>query len=487
MSLKKQATKGFIWVAIERFGQLFLQGVLFVILARLLSPEDFGLIAMLTIFFAISQSFIDSGMGQALIREKHISDEDRSTVFWSNMLLSVLFYIILFFSAPFIASFYEQPQLIALTRVMGLSVIFFGVTIVQRSELTQKLNFKAQAYATLPAFVIAGITSVILAFQGFGVWALVAQYLLISAFSSMILWLMQPGKILFIWNRSSHNRLFGFGYKLLLSGLLNTIYTHAYKLVIGKLFAASVLGFYTQAQKMRDIITHGLMNVISKVSYPLLSKAGEDTKRLKNIYQQLIRGSSFIVFPSILLLMILAKPIVLYVLGKQWLPSVAILQIICTHGILYHLHAINLNALKVLGRSDLFLKLEIIKKINITVAIIIGIPFGIYGLLIGQVISSYIALFINSYYTVKFLKYSYIQQGKDILGVLTLSVPMVVFVFTFQWFIGINSLGMLALCGMLAGLCYLITNIAYRTPTSILVFDTISPYLSKRIKKALHI
>jgi len=487
MSLKSQATAGFFWVAIERFGQLFLQAILFVVLARLLTPQDFGLIAMLMIFFAVSQSFIDSGMGQALIREKEITDQDRSTVFWFNMLLSILFYIFLFVAAPYIAVFYKQPQLISLTRVMGLSIVFYGITVVQRAELTQKLNFKTQAYATLPAFAIAGCISIILASTGFGVWSLVAQYLLLAAGSSIFLWLMRPMKILLKWNRDSFARLFGFGYKLLLSGLLNTLFAHIHKLVIGKLFSASVLGFYTQAQKMRDIITHGLMSVIDKVSYPLLSKTGGEVDRLKQNYRKMIKASSFIVFPSILLLMLLAKPIMMHVLGEKWLPAAPYLQIICTHGLLYHLHAINLNVLKVLGRSDLFLKLELIKKVNIALAIIIGIPFGIYGILIGQVISSYFALFINSFYTVKLLKYTYAQQGKDVLDVLLLSIPMTVYVIGFQYFFNIDSIVILIICITSAGILYLATNLVIKSTTSLLLLDLAQPYLPQSLKNKLHI
>lgn len=486
MSLKKQAAKGFLWVAVERFGQILLQAILLVVLARLLTPADFGMSAMLTIFFAIAQSFIDSGMGQALIREAHISDEDRSTVFWSNLALSVFFYVVLFIAAPYIATFYELPQLVSMTRVMGLSVIFFGVTIVQRSELTQQLNFKTQAKATLPAFAIAGTTSIILAYLGYGVWALVAQYLLLAACSSFFLWFWSPSRILFVWSKASFNRLFGFGSKLLLSGMLDTVYKNVYKLIIGKLFSASILGFYTQAQKMRDIITHGLMSVISKVSYPLLSKAGGDVQKLKHSYRQMIKASSFVVFPSLILLMLMAEPIVHYVLGEQWLPTVPFLQLICIHGVLYHLHAINLNALKVLGRSDLFLKLEIIKKANTTIAIVISIPFGIYGLLIGQIITSYIALFINSYYTVKLLKYSYFSQGKDVLGVLLLSVPMALFIFLLMRIVSIDSFFMLVVGVVLAGLVYIATNMVYRTQTAMLIFDTARTLLVNKNKKTLH-
>lgn len=487
MSLKAQASKGVLWVAVERFGQQILQAVIFIILARLLTPEDFGLIAMLMIFFAISQSFIDSGLGQALIREKEITDQDRSTVFWFNLLLSVVFYGLLYLAAPGIAEFYDRPELVNLTRVMGLAVIFFGVAIVQRSEMTQQLEFKKQAYAQIPAVLIAGSVSITMAYLDYGVWSLVAQYLLVAACSSIALWLLQPTNIRMHFDKKSFLNLFGFGYKLLLSGLLNTTFQHIYKLVIGKFFTAATLGFYTQAQKLQTMASKNLSMIIQKVTYPLLSKTADDPIRLKRGYRQVIQSSSFVIFPGMLLLILLAEPIMEFILGKQWLEAAPFLRIICLSGILYHLHAINLNILKVLGRSDLFLKLEIIKKVNVVIAIIIGIQFGIYGLLIGQVISSYVALFINTWYTSKFLGYSLIEQLEDVLKVLILSIPLVLIVGLFQLLVPISSLLMLIIVLIFSGFIYLSSNLIYRTNVMEVFLNILAPYLPKKIKSLLQI
>jgi O-antigen/teichoic acid export membrane protein len=487
MSLKKEAAKGFAWVAVEYVGQQVLQAVLFIVLARLLTPEDFGLTAMLMVFFSVSQSFIDSGMGQALIRQKEITDQDRATVFWFNLLLSVLFYLLLFFTAPYIASFYKEPKLTELTRVMGLAVIFFGIGIVQRSELTQQLQFKKQAYAQIPAMLISGVISVLMAFLGYGVWALVSQYLLLALLSSIFLWILKPSKILFAWNKDSFSRLFGFGYKLLLSGLLNTVFSNVYKLVIGKFFMAATLGFYVQAKKMQELASNSLIGVIQKVTYPLLAKAGTNPERLKRGYRMVIQSSSFVIFPCLILLILLGEPVILYVLGEKWLPSVPFLQLVCISGMLLHLHAINLNVLKVLGRSDLFLKLEIIKKINITIAVIIGLQYGIYGLLISQVISSYVALFINSYYTVKFLDYSYREQGADVLKVLLLSVPMAAAVLLLQQVFSVSSLLVLLIYIFIAGFIYLAGALLFRTSVSAMIFDVLNPYLPRKIKNIFHL
>jgi len=480
MSLKKEASVGILWVIVERFGQQILQIVIFIILARLLTPEDFGLIGMLLIFLAIGQSFIDSGMGQALIREKKITDQDRSTVFWFNLLLSISFYGLLFVSAPYVAKFYEQAELLNITRVMGLVVIFFGIAVVQRSEMTQKLQFKKQAYAQLPSVIIAGLVSITMAYLNYGVWSLVAQSLIGAACSSIALWVIQPATIRFQFDKESFSRLFGFGYKLLLSGLLETTYQHIYKLVIGKYYSASTLGFYIQANKIQELASKNLVAIIQKVTYPLLSKASDNCDRLKRGYRQIIQSSSFVIFPAMLLLMVFAEPIMVYILGEQWTPAAPYLQIICASGILYHLHAINLNILKVLGRSDLFLKLEIFKKTNTTIAILVGLEFGIYGLLIGQVISSYIALFINTWYTSKFLDYKILEQGVDVFKVFILSIPMVTIMATLMFFLPIWSIFSLFAYLFLACLIYIGSNLLFQTEIIGIIIVLVSPILPKK-------
>ncbi|WP_409029142.1 lipopolysaccharide biosynthesis protein [Gracilimonas sediminicola] len=487
MSLKAEASKGVLWVAVERFGQQILQAVIFIILARLLTPEDFGLIAMLMIFFAIAQSFIDSGMGQALIREKEITDQDRSTVFWFNLLLSVAFYGLLYIGAPWIAEFYSRPELVDLTRVMGLAVIFFGVAIVQRSEMTQQLEFKKQAYAQVPAVVIAGIVSITMAYMDFGVWSLVAQYLLVAACSSIALWILQPANIRFYFYRDSFFRLFGFGYKLLFSGLIDTIFKHIYKLIIGKFFVASTLGFYTQAKKIQDLASRNVVGIIQKVSYPLLVKVSDDEERLKKNYRNVLQLSSFVIFPLMLVIILFAEPLLVYVLGEKWASATPFLMILCLSGLLYHIHAINLNILMVINRSDLILKLEFIKKINVSIAIIIGLKFGIYGLLAGQVVSSYVALFINTWYTARFLDYSISEQCSDVLKVLVLSIPMITVLIILSYFYPVHSLFMLIGYLLLSGIVYIVGNLLYRTEIVNLVLEMAAPFLPKKIKTILDV
>lgn len=466
MSLKAEASKGVLWVAVERFGQQILQAVIFIILARLLTPEDFGLIAMLMIFFAIAQSFIDSGMGQALIREKEITDQDRSTVFWFNLLLSVAFYGLLYVCAPWIAEFYDRPELVDLTRVMGLAVIFFGVAIVQRSEMTQQLEFKKQAYAQVPAVFIAGIVSITMAYMDFGVWSLVAQYLLVAACSSIALWILQPANIRFHFDKESFTRLFGFGYKLLLSGLLVTIYNHIYKLVIGKFFTASALGFYTQAKKLQEMLSNQVVSVIQKITYPLLSKARDDLDRLKRGYRDVMLITNNIIIPLMIVLFFLAEPIFRLILGEQWVDAAPFLRILCLSGLIYHVHSINLNLLKVLGKSELVLRLAIFKKIVTTTAIVIGLNYGIMGLLYAQVASSYINLGLNTYYTNSLIDYSYFDQLKDIFVVLIQHIPMILMLSLSIIYLNISTILMLIGILALTGIVYLFSNLLIKTDST---------------------
>lgn len=487
MSLKIKARKGVFWVAVERFGQQLIQIVIFIVLARLLSPKEFGLVAMIMIVFEISQIFIESGMGQALIREKEIVDKDRYTVFWFNFLAAGLFYAIIFLVAPLVSRFYDEPALTMLIRVMALAVFASGLSILQRAEMTQRMEFRKQAFAQLPAVAIAGVVSISMAFIGAGVWALVAQFMLVTILSSIMLWVLNPIKIKLAFDKSSFVRLFGFGYKLLISGLIDTIYQNIYKLVIGKSFAASTLGLYTQASKIKDLASNNLISIIQKVTYPLMVERHENPVELKRAYKNIVRLSSFVIIPLMLTLIILAGPIMEFILGPQWLEGAPFLQLICIGGVLYHLHAINLNLLKVYGRSDLFLKLEVLKKGNVTLAIFIGIQFGIYGLLIGQVIASYIALFINTYYTAKFLNYPLLEQTFDVVKVAWSSVPMVCFLVLATQFYPINSLLMLMLYLGVSVLVYLISNLVIKSQTSKQVFDLLDPYLPKYFKSIFHI
>lgn len=468
MGLKQKAVGSALWVAFERFSQKGLNAVVFIILARVLEPSDFGLIGMIVIFFTVSQSLVDSGMGQALIRKKVITDLDRSMVFWYNIGFSAMLYVVLFASAPSIASFYDSPQLVSLIRVMGLSLFIFGVTVVQRAELTQQLAFKKMAFAQVPAIIVSGLVSVGMAFSGFGVWSLVTQSLLHTALQSLVLWIQYPRGIRFVWSKSSFDEMFGFGLRLSISSILNSVFNDINKLVIGKFFSADALGFYTQSSKMQDLTTRNFVTIIQRVTYPLLSKADSTTEKLKAGYRQVLLFTSYAVYPMSLTLIILADPIVHLLLGSKWATVATVLQITGISGLAFHIHAINLNVLKVLGRTDLHLKLEVIKKLVLVSSIVIGLQFGFEGLLWAQVGSSMIGLVINTWYTRKLLDYGIEEQLKDIFFVFLHLAPTVLVYSVWVWYSPIETWFGLVSVIALGFLAYLGITIFIKTETTTL-------------------
>jgi O-antigen/teichoic acid export membrane protein len=308
-----------------------------------------------------------------------------------------------------------------------------------------------------------GLVAISLAYLDYGVWALAVKYVLSTLITTMALWVMNPWRPTHFIVPESFKRLFGFGSKLFVSGLLNTVFNNIYKVVIGKVFSASILGYYTQAQLYVKQVTQGAVGTLQKVTYPILSKTKGDEQRLKQAYRKIILASSFVIFPATIGLALVAEPMILTLVGEKWLPAAPFLQLLCVSGALHHLHSINLNVLKVVGRSDLFLKLEIIKKVNITVAIIIGLQFGIWGLLIAKVISSYIALYINMYYTKSFIDYPQLEQFKDLVPVILHTLPMAGIVFLIIQFVELPQYLILTTGILLGAVTYMATTILFKS------------------------
>lgn len=415
-----------------------MQFVVGIILARILSPREFGLIGMLTIFIAISQSFIDSGFSSALIRKKKCTQTDYSTIFYFNLVIGVLFYFILFIAAGAISSFFKEPQLKLLLQVLGFGVLLNAIGLIQRTILTKEINFKLQTKTSLVASIGSGAIAITMAFLNYGVWSLVALTLTRFGLTSLFLWIWAKWKPLWVFSKDSFKELFAFGSKLLLSGLISTTFRNIYFLIIGKYFSAIELGYYTRADQFKALPSQNLTAIISRVSFPVLSRIQDDVPKLKATYQKIIRSTMFVTFILMLGMAAVAKPMVLTLIGAKWLPAVIYLQMLCFVGMFYPLHALNLNMLQVQGRSDLFLKLEIIKRILAVPTIIIGIIFGIKIMILGMMANTMIAYYLNSYWSGKMLGYSFLQQVKDILPSLAIAAIMSASVFSLN-FIGINS------------------------------------------------
>jgi teichuronic acid exporter len=436
-TLKQKALKGILWSSTERFSAQSVQFILGILLARLLIPSDYGLIGMLAIFLAISQTFIDSGFGSALIQKKGRDNLDYSTTFYFNLVVALLCYGLLFFLAPLIAKFYNQPLLRSLTRITGLTIIINALAVVQRTKFTANIDFKTQTITSLSAISVSGVLGIAMAYQGFGVWALVAQNLTKSCINTLLLWIISKWVPVYGFSFNRFKRLFTFGSKLLAAGLLDTTFRNIYLIVIGKFFSVQNLGYYTRAQQFKDFSSTNITEIIQRVTFPVLSEVQDDEKRLKEGYRKIIKLSCLVIFPVMMGLAALSEPLIRIILTEKWIGSAWMLKLLCFAGMWYPIHALNLNILNVKGRSDLFLKLSIIKKTIVSVVLVTSLPFGIKGLIIGQIVSSWLALFINCYYSRCLIEYTFLQQFKDIFAILIFSFVLFI---TLTYLTGLFSL-----------------------------------------------
>lgn len=423
-SLKNKTVKGIVWSSVERFSVQGIQFLVMIVMARLLTPKDYGLVGMVAIFIAVAQSLVDSGFSQALIRKQNRTETDNSTVFYFNIVVGILLYLVLFAIAPLVADFYDSPELTALMRVICLSVVFNSFVVVQRALLTVNIDFKTQAKASLTAAVVSGVIGIGMAYSGFSYWSIVAQQLVNLGLNTLLLWIFTRWRPRWIYSWGSFRELFTFGSKLMFSGLLDVVYRNMYLLVIGKVFTASSLGYYTRANQFAEFPSSNLTGIMQRVTYPVLCQIQDDDERLAQIYRRFLRLSAFLIFPLLVGLSAVAEPFVLLLLKEQWLFAATLLQIICFAMMWYPIHAINLNLLQVKGRSDLFLRLEIIKKAIAVLILCVTIPMGLIAMCVGQILSSLIALIINTNYTGKLIQVGFLRQMRDLLPTLLLSLSM---------------------------------------------------------------
>jgi O-antigen/teichoic acid export membrane protein len=358
---------------------------------------------------------IDSGFTQALIRKKNCTQVDYSTVFFFNLLVGVLIYLLLFLSSGLISEFFEEPQLIQIIPVIGISIILNSLGLIQSTILTKKLDFKLQTKISVISTIISGAIGIGMAYSGYGVWSLVFRAVSASVVGLFLLWVWNKWRPSWLFNYQSFREMFSFGSKLLVSGIIDKIYTNIYLIVIGKYFSAAELGYYTRANMFQKLPSENITKVIQRVSYPVLSSIQDDLPLLRSGYRKLIKSTMLITFVLMIGMAASAKPMVLSLVGEKWLPSVIYLQLLCFAGMFFPLHALNLNILNVKGRSDLFLKLEVFKKLLAIPVIAIGIYYGITQMIVGMIIVSFLSYIINSYYSGRLIQYNTLAQIKDIL------------------------------------------------------------------------
>lgn len=414
-SLKDRAVSGVGWSAAEAFlgqGVTFIVGV---ILARLLSPAEYGLIGIVTIFTIVLTGIVDSGFSNALIRKKDSTQEDYDTMFITNFVMSILLFILLFFSAPFIARYFERDELTDLTRVTGLILIIQAFSLVQNTILTKRIDFKTKTKASVISAVLSGSTGIVMAYTGFGVWSLVGQILSKQLISTIVLWILNHWKPTFRFRMDSFRYMWGFGWKLMLSGMLNNIWAQLYQLVVGKFYSPATLGQYTRSKEYASIFSSNFTTIIQRVSFPVLAEVQDDKVHLLAGYRKVISLTMFITAICMISLGAVAEPLIYCLIGPKWDLAVVFLPLICLSLSLYPLHAINLNLLQVEGRSDIFLILEIVKKVVAIGPICLGIFVSIYWMLVGSIIAGVINFFLNSYYSGRSLGYTSWMQLKDVL------------------------------------------------------------------------
>jgi O-antigen/teichoic acid export membrane protein len=450
MSLKQKTVSGVIWSFIGYVANQGINFIIGIVLARLLSPTEFGLLGELAIFLLISELFINSGFSQALIRKNDCTEVDYSTVFYFNVFLSSFIYIILFFIAPLVTNFYKEPLLTDLLRVLGIGLIATSISLIQRVKLTKSLNFKYLNGVSTISNIISGILAVILAMKGFGVWSLVIKTVSRDVICTIGYWIYGKWKPLFIFSRNSFKELFGFGSKLLLSGITGTIINNIQYIIIGKFFSAKELGFYTRAELFKNLPSQNIEGIMTAVGYPVLANVQNDKEKLNHGFKQLFLTTTFAVFFTMLAVASCSQSIILAFVGDKWSNSIIYLQMLSVIGIMYPLLSININLVSIVGRSDIYFKFQLISQIMSIPIIAISALWGIKAMICGMILNSFFDYYLYTRASSKFIDYTILKQLKDIFPILLIMLTSwgIAFIIgNFLQFASIVNLSIQALIG----------------------------------------
>lgn len=400
-NLRAKTISGLLWSGVDIFSSQFLQLIFVIVLARIITPRDFGLIAMLSLIISISNSLIDSGFSSAIIQQKEYTAKDLSTVFFFNLIISSFLYILLFLMSDSIALFFNEKILKSIVPVLSLNLIITAISIIPRTILIKELNFKTITKSNLVSTVISGIISVCLALIGFQVWSLVIKSLVFSLIQTILFYFFSTWKFSIKFDSLSFKRYYNYGSKICFAGIIHTVYSQIYSVIIGKYFLASDVGFYSRADQFKSLASNNIIDILQRVTFPILSSINENLDIVINSFKKFTRYTAFISFPILSLLSITSESIILILLGPKWYMSAVYLKLLCYSGMLIPLNGLYVNLFKSVGRSDLFFKLEIYKKIIFILLIIVALNYGIYGLIYALIIQSVIELFINYYATQK--------------------------------------------------------------------------------------
>lgn len=455
-SLKSQSLSGIKWSAIERFGVQGIQFIIGLILARILNPSDYGIIGMLAIFMAISQTIIDGGFSKALIQKQDRTEVDFSTAFFFNIVVGLVCYLILFAASPFIAIFFNEAILKDVLRVLAINLFLNSLAVVPVAKLSITVDFKTQSKASIISTLFSGTLGIILAYWGVGVWALVAQSVSYSFVNVLLLWCLLKWKPMWKYSWKSFKSLFGYGGNILVAGIISTIYSNINTLVIGKFYTPKDLGYFTRGQQFPSLLSSNLTSIVQRVTFPILSKIQDDNQRLAAVYRDYIKVSSSGIFFLLVYLAFIAEPLITLLLTVKWIDAVIYLQVFCYAMMFDHISTINLNLLYVKGKTNLVLRLEVIKKALAFIILLISIPFGVLAICLSQVVYTQIAIFINTYYTGKFLNLGYIQQLRDYIPYLIIAHLACFPTYVIQSIDGLHPIVSIILGGIVAVVLYVV-------------------------------
>jgi O-antigen/teichoic acid export membrane protein len=423
-SLTDKTVKGVGWNSVDRIANYGIGFLVGIVLARLLSPEEYGLLGIIGIFTAIFNIILDSGLSTALIRKKGVTDTDYCTVFWTNLVLSFILTGALYVSAPLIGKFFNRPELVPYIHVMAFILVINALSITQQARLTKRIDFKTQTKISLISHTLSGVIGIVMAYLGFGVWALVAQQMSSRLFTTILLWIYNKWWPSLVFSWVSFRDLFGFSWKLLVAQIISTLFGQIYQAVIGKVYSPNTLGQYTRAHQYGQLVSSSVGDVVLKVSLPVMSEIQNEDERLLRAFRTIIKTTMLVSSIFLIGMAACAKPLIFVLIGEKWLPCVPMMQILCLSYMIHPLHQININMLTVQGRSDIQLLLQIIKCVLSIGPILLGIYVGIYWMLVGSVVCGWISLFLNSYYSGKKFNYMWWMQLKDVLPSIVISLIM---------------------------------------------------------------
>lgn len=473
MNLARKTIVGVVWNLLEHVLRRGIDVGVTILLAYFLTPHDFGLLAMMAVFLSLGATLMESGLKQALIRLKQPKQVDLSTAFYTNIVFGLAAYLLLFTSATFIAKFYQQQELVALIRVAAVGVVINSLQLVQVAILNRNLDFKVLLHVNLPSTVLSGCAAVALSYMGLGVWSLVVQMLLSSFFITLLLWFRNIWRPTLEFSFKSLKSLYGFGFNIFLSGVLEITFKNMYVVIIAKFFHSNVVGWYFFTERVKDLVIGQLVSSIQTVTYPALSTMGEDRVRLKEGYRKIVVITSFLLFPLILFIAALAQPVFELLLPVKWWPATTYLQLMLLAGVLIPIHTINLNILLVKGRSDLFLYLELMKKSMLVLIFWISFKYGVVGILIGQIVSSILAYVPNAFFSFSLIGYNIKEQLRDFLPPLIVASVVAVVIYRLQLWLDWSPLLKLVVLGILAIFLYIASARHLRLGAYRLVWDIV--------------